>query len=38
MSPEEKAFQNESVEDRTAELESEAHFGDFGAGSKPEDD
>ena len=36
MSPEEKAVASESVDDRAAELESEAHFGDFGADSEPE--
>jgi len=29
MTPEERAFENESVDDRAAELESEAHLGGF---------
>jgi hypothetical protein len=31
MSPEERRFVGESVDDRAAEIESEAHLGGFGA-------
>jgi hypothetical protein len=38
MSPEEKRFQNESVEDRAARIETDAHFGAFDAEDVGEDD